>query len=150
MIVQLTCDQVAENWDSIKPCIAEALPPVVDANNEFVTENVLEAILVEKMQCWLSYREVDGGIEIVGFATTTILWDECSRTSSLLLYTLFGIKPLVAQDWVEAWSAIQKYAIAKKCTRIVAYSQNDEIIRNAIAVGAEIQTFISWNLRKEV
>ena len=56
MLVRLLAEQISEYWETIRYSIESSLPPI--ANESYDKMNrLLECLLNESMQCWVSYRE---------------------------------------------------------------------------------------------
>ena len=143
MIVRLEPDQIAEYWDMLKPAIMGALPPV-SSNDKDLANNILENLLAHGMDCWMVYTIKDGVNKILLIATTTISEDICSRTRSLMVYTVFGVNPASGKEWEEGFEVLSKYGRSRGCSRIIAYTDVESIRRMAKIFGGEARyTFIS-------
>jgi hypothetical protein len=135
MLVQLLSEQVAEYWNIIKYAVEGSLPPI--ANEAYDKMNrILEALLTDQMQCWVSYREEESGRVLEGILITTITGDFCSDIKSLLVYSLYGFNA-TEQAWAEGFSTISKWAKSKGCNRIIAYTDVPRIIEIIQQLGGE-------------
>jgi len=151
MILQLLPEQVADRWDEVGEAIAHSLPTLVDTELEGVMESILEALIGGVMQCWVSFQYGDDGKEVVnGIGTTAVIEDYGSRTRSLLIYSTYSVSQTVDKDWRDAFEGIVKFAESKKCTRIVTYTTNPKIIKNAGYFDGKVEAFISFDVRRFV
>ena len=138
MLLRLLPDQVTEHWDEIKGAIEASLPPVV-GESEDKMNNILSAILIGGMDCWLSYRKNEKGNEVNGLLVTTIVVDNPSGTRSLLLYVLFSPEGVELGDdgWAEGFEALSKYGKSVGCNRITGYTDVDHVVEMAERLGGE-------------
>lgn len=132
MLLKVLPEQVSKEWEAIWPAIQSTLPYEVPPAG--VTK-ALEAFMSELLQCWF----VVEGDEICAICTTTIFSDPCGRRS-LLIYSLFGYKPMQTEKWRDAMGDLKKWASAKKCEDIIAYTQNPAIIRLVNQMGGDTST----------
>jgi len=137
MLVKITPDQVASYWDELRPAIEAALPPIASAKAERRMNNVLAILLADNMQCWVVRR--DG--RILGVGTTIIQEDPSTDCRDLLLYSAYGLPGATKEDWEDAFSTVQRWAIAQGCEKYVGYTQNPEMIRVLERFGAEFWTY---------
>ncbi|GAG42713.1 unnamed protein product, partial [marine sediment metagenome] len=112
--------------------------PVV-GESEDKMNNILSAILVGRMNCWVSFRKLEKGIEITGLIVTTIVIDTCSNTHSLLLYVIYSPEGVELGDdgWVEGLEALSKYAKSVGCNRLTGYTDVEYVIEMAERFGGE-------------
>lgn len=140
MLVKLTPEQCARQWDVIKQSVAAALPPI--ALNEDTLNVVLSKLMSAEMQCWVSYRK-DKDVNIIDGVLTTCIWvDDFSDTKSLLIYSLLSSRS-VERSWAEGTRVLKKYAALHGCSQIIAFVNNPEILPLAKRMGAEIIQFVS-------
>jgi hypothetical protein len=115
----------------------------VESSRE-LSNNILESLLAGGMDCWMAYSIENGKNKISLIATTTVSEDLCSRTRSLLVYTVYGVSPATGKDWQEGFDALAKYGKSRGCSRIIAYTDVDSIKKIATILGGEARyTFIS-------
>lgn len=135
-------DQIAKFWPLIGAGITRSLPPMAGESPDKINR-ILENMLTGEMQCWAAFRKEDT-VEVIGFVTTGVTFDYCSRTRNLLLYTIYGLKKTRASDWIEGAEALFKFAKVMKCDRIVGYTMFDNLKELAKKFGADTRyTFIS-------
>lgn len=136
MLIRMLPEQIAKLWHVIKPAIEASLPPIA-SDPEGRMNNVLSAMLVGGIDCWVSYRKLSEGIEVNAIVTTTIVVDNISGTRSLLIYSIYspdGVE--LGQDgWAEGYDALSKYARAVNCSNLSAYSPLDYICEIAESLG---------------
>jgi hypothetical protein len=137
-------DQIAKFWPQIKESIEESVPPLSWEKSDR-TNNILQALLEERMQCWAAYRKYgETDSEIVGIVLTTTTGDGCSGTVNFLLYSVFGYNKTNADDWIEGFQTLGAFASALGCKQIVAYTRDAKLIELAKKFGADTSyTFIS-------
>lgn len=129
MLVQLLPDQIARMWDAIKFSLEETLPPtVVVGPNTF--NNILTAALCDKMQVWFGVsKEEDGRNRLDAIIVTTMSVEEVSGTKSLLIYSAYAYETLSLGTWKEYLTVGQKFAKARNCQHLAAYTDNERIRR---------------------
>lgn len=145
MLIKLLPDQVATHWEPIKRAIRDSLPPIAQGVEDHM-ENVLNALLLDEMQCWVSYTQ-EGRVDNI--MTTQILRDEITQNKNLLIYSVFGLD-VDQRSWAEGLQALIKYARKEGCDRIVGYSNVNSIIRFVQRIGGEAEyTFVSIPVRDD-
>ena len=148
MITRLLPEQISAFWPIIKYAVEEALPPMVGEHPDKMNR-ILAAMLSGKLDVWASYKKPDNKFE--GIGVTQVLYDEPTNTKSLLLYSIYAYEKTNPDSWVEAWEAIVKWAKARGCKTIVAYSANSYVVEKAKLFGGNADfTFISFDISKFV
>lgn len=141
MINKLIPEQISTFWPIIKYAIEESLPPLAGEHPDKMNR-MLAAMLSGKLDVWISYKKEDMKFEAV--LVTQFLYDDASNTMNLLLYCLYGYSTIASDSWKEGLEAMYKYAKAKGCHSIIAYSANPDIIEKAKEYKADTSyTFIS-------
>ena len=144
MLVMLLPDQIAEKWDLIKRGVEIAVPPTVSSSPR-VINNILMGLLEGSAQCWVEYEVESKKNVVYGFVITTIMEDFLSGARNLLLYSLFGAKPLEDAIWVRGLETMRKYAKANGCEKVVAYSNVERIEEVVKSLGGKVEwKFISF------
>jgi hypothetical protein len=144
MLTKLLPDQISSFWPVIKYAIEESLPPMVGDSPDKMNR-ILSSCLSGGLEVWASYQHLDNKFEAI--VVTQFLYDDASNMKNLLLYCVYGYVKISETSWVEAWEAMNKYAKANGCKKIVCYSANPFIVEQAKAFGGDIRfTFISFNL----
>jgi hypothetical protein len=127
MFVKLLSPQVTNWWELIWPCIEKCLPPCEEKEKR--QANILQALLEERMQVWVMLRKEEGVNKILAILSTTVTQDECSKTKSLLIYSLFSYSTaMTAQDYTEGFEGLQKFARSKGCESVSAFTNLDKIV----------------------
>lgn len=115
---------VSRDWDFYAPLIAKGLPPISgDSYRNMV--NVLEAVLLEKLICWGYYSE-DGELDFL--VTTSIHYDEVSKTRKLLIYTVTGMTTVTSAMFVDSLNILKKFAKAEQCEYIITYTRSERVV----------------------
>ena len=151
MITQLLPDQISEFWPIIKYAVEQSLPPTVGDHPDKMNR-ILSAMLSGRLDVWASYRkETEDKIKFDGIGITQVIYDDASNTKSMLIYAIYAYEETLPSTWVEAYEAISKYAMAKGCSRCVAYSSVPYVVKQAKLLGADTSfTFLSFPLPKTV
>ena len=87
----------------------------------------------------------EGKNVVYGFVITTVMEDFLSGIRNLLIYSLFGARPIEDSMWVRGLETMRKYAKANRCVKVMAYSNIDRIEEIVKSLGGEIEwKFISF------
>lgn len=144
-LIKLLEDQVAQYWEVIKYAIRQSLPPITYDSDEKLN-NLLEALLLGKLQCWVVSANPED-VKTEALITTRISEDEVSRTRSLLIYTLFSFKPLSEEVVNALRDGLLRYAKANKCSRVIAYTKDANVLSIATKYGmTSSYTFLSFDI----
>ncbi len=140
MIIKLDEDQITRHWDVIKFSILESVPPITYGSQNTIN-NMLKALLTGQMQCWVM---LDKDKQTQGVVTTTMTADTCSGVKNLMIYSVYGLKFISDQEWVEHLQSLRKFAAAKGCHRIISYTAVARLIKLARNLGGNTEyTFIA-------
>lgn len=145
MLTKLTSNDIARLWDLLKLGLKESVPPYVLLRNDTLN-TILDHLLTDHMQCWISHKRVeeDKELEIFAFIFTTFFIDNCSYTKSLMIYAIYGTTLIPEREWKEGVLALYKYAKEKKCDQIVGHTSNKVLIDRAIEFGGNAEyTYIT-------
>jgi hypothetical protein len=130
-------------WDELAPAIEVALPPTTESS-EHVMNNILGALLGERMQCWLL---TDDEERIQAVCTTMVMGDPASNSTYLLIYSLYAYDNVVDQRfWDIGMTELKKFAESKGCISVCAYSVDNAIDRIAKRLNAFKKAFYTFNL----
>ena len=130
MLIKLMPEQIGEHWDEIKEAMLEAVPPIAHESEKKMIM-VLEGLLTNNMQCWLSVRQGEERNIADAIIVTCINSDPYSGTRSLMIYSLTVLTLTRAESWMSGIEALKKYAKKKKCARVIAYADNKQIVKIA-------------------
>ncbi len=148
ILSQLLPDQIANSWDVTKRAIEASTPPTTTWTPNMLNK-ILTSLLCGRAQCWFGYTVKGDNRKLEAVLVTSILYDDISDTRNLLIYSLFSYG-IDRGSWIGIFRTLVKYAAAKNCKRIVAYTSEPGIINLAKKLGGETsQTFISLPLTKE-
>lgn len=136
MLTLLMPEQVSNLWNIIKYAIEESLPPVVDESSDKMN-NILTALLCGKAQCWASYVRAEEGNKFEGLVITEITYDNISDTKNLLIYCMYGYERSSKATWTKGLKSLVKFAVSRRCTSIVGYTEVSSIINLVDRLGGE-------------
>lgn len=141
MLTKLLPDQISKLWPIIKYAVEESLPPIVGEHPDKMNR-ILSAVLRGSLEVWVSYQHPDNKFEAV--VVTQILYDDASNVYNLLIYCLYGYSTITKESWAEGYETLNKYAKAKNCNSIIAYTNEPHIVNMAKKFeGMTSFTFIS-------
>jgi len=151
MITKLLPDQIAKFWDIIKYAIEESLPPIVTKDSDSMNR-ILSTLLSGKISCWVSYDKSEEISKFNAVILTKIIFDDATYTKNLLLYSVYAYAEdqIASKFWMEGFAFMSKYALAQGCDRLIAYTDVPYLIEMAKLYDADMQTFISFNIKKSV
>ena len=140
MLLRLLKHQIAESWHELRVCIERALPPFARTSERSMSF-ILSSLLSGRMDCWIIVDEKDKTIYAVGTTMNTI--DPATQTKSILIYSLYGIRPVPPSLWKSSYRDFLEYVKKKGFHKICAYTSNDAVLRHAKMLGFDLsQTFI--------
>lgn len=141
MLNKIYPEDVARDWDVYAPLIAKSIPPALGGNMATMT-SILEAIMVETLDCWALVGRISDNEGMVAFATTHIVTDELTSEKSLLIYTLTAMPKarICMTVWADALKTLRVYARSKDCSYISAFSDVPNVISLAERAGAYTKT----------
>ena len=150
MLTRLLPEQISTFWDVIKYAVEESLPPVV-AEHPDKMNRILSSALSGETTVWASYTKGEEGIKFEGIVLTQFTHDKVSETKNLLIYCLYGYELVNKDSWLDGLMAIAKYAKSRNCSRVIAYTNEEQIINVVNSLGGNTEyTFISFDLDKIV
>lgn len=134
MVIRLTAEEVCEAWPTFGPVIAEALPPMVMADETGMT-NILRAILADDLQVWVLLTPERTPRAV---ATTSVVTDKVIGGRYLLLYTFTGLELMDnKEEMIAGIEVLKDYAREMGCYTILGYSNQEGMPRFAAALGAD-------------
>jgi len=147
MLTKLLPDQISKFWPIVKYAVEQSLPPVVGEHPDKMNR-ILSSALCNHIDVWVSYTKGEDN-KFEGIVLTEILYDEASGTKNLLIYCLYGYDLVSNESWMQGLVNLVKYAKAKQCNQIVAYTKEEVIIKLVKRLGGETDyTFISFDVDK--
>ncbi len=147
MLIQLTYEQIAEGWPLIRATLNRALLPVIGEDG-LTYDRILEGLLNGALQCWVSFDYVDEEkakkkVDVV--LITQIVTDEWSGSKSLYIYSLAAVSKTSPKTWIDGLKALMKWGRSRGCSRVIAHSNNEDIIKRVDSLGADTSyRFISF------
>lgn len=133
MLLQLTPEQVSKLWGIVKPAILNALPPFSSEKN-YIGNNILDSLLIGKLQCWVSYK--DGDLKTSdGIITTMVVQDDITGGKNLLIFSAFSFTVVDLKQYLEGFTAIREYAKKLGCESLVWYTENEKLIEKMKNLG---------------
>ena len=138
-LLKFSPTQIMENWPYIKECIALSLPPyVLDCQDAMI--RIQEQLLVEYLECWACVN--DELESLFGIVTTKIAVDDLTLTRNLLIFTITMTEEHEDNVWLEGYEYLSKYAKARNCSSIIAYTNQESVIMLARNLGGDT----SWRM----
>ena len=148
MLTRLLPEQVSKFWDVIKYAIEESLPPIAGEHPDKMNR-ILSSALSGNLTVWVSYI-IDGEVKrLEAVLCTRILYDDVSNTRNLLIYCFYGYENIDSQSYVDGIRALAKYAVAKHCSQVIAYTDIEYVKQVVNYLGGESKyTFLSFDVPK--
>ena len=138
-LLKFSPTQIMENWPYIKECISLSLPPYVVESQDAMLR-IQEQLLVEYLECWACVDDTLG--TLFGIITTKIAVDDVTLSRNLLLFTVTITEEHENSVWVEGYKYLSKYAKARDCSSIIAYTNQENIIMLANSLHGDT----SWKM----
>lgn len=153
MLLRLSADQVSRYWDDVRDMLEASVPPLA-AEGPAAVNQIMENILLNRMQVWVLYEQSGGGVEKVGdqhvinansvkiYAMfVTQVWKEPgSFTKNLLIYALYGYSFVPEELWKTGLEGLKRWAKKKQCAGIVAFTKVPRIAEIVRELGGETDT----------
>ena len=150
MILRLTPDQIANLWDMIKYALEKSPPIAVDVKDYRWTNRILEAAMNGSIDVWVAYMHTDEGTRFEGVGITSFEVDRFVKQKSLLLYYAYAFRDTSFTSWQEGYEILNKYAKSRGCSRLMIYSNSDNIISLAKGFGCDVSVrFITLDIGGE-
>ena len=90
MLIKLLPAQISKYWNLIGHAIEVAAPPTAHCSPGRMN-NILQALLEDRMQGWLAVEQATNGNEkAVGVVVTTVTEETCSGLKNFLVYAVFS------------------------------------------------------------
>ena len=150
MLLRLIPDQISRFWGVIKFAVEQSLPPTVGEHPDKINR-ILSSALSGGIDVWASYSKIKNEIKFESIVLTKFLFDDTSETKSLLVYCIYSYTRMAKDNWLQGLQKFAKYAKSRGCNRIVAYTNNNQIIELFKHCDGDIDyTFISLEIDKIV
>ena len=128
-LIQLTPEDISNDWEAISEAISASLPPTT--NGEL--GNAMNQLLSGEMKCWVLYSEEEPWV----LGTIIPIKEPVSGIENLLLYSVYGYKPINLGIWTMLLSKLKSYAKSKGYKNIIAFSNVERIIRLIGTLGGD-------------
>ena len=145
MLLKMVPEAVTAAWPEIKMHVQRALPE--KEQDEKVMSKLLEMLLMERAQCWVSYdTQNDRKANFIG--VTIPLYDETTGSKNLLLYNVTNSDQLDLKTsnrmWLEGLEALTKYMKANGFVKLVSYfnDENNRSLRLSKRLGATVKYYV--------
>lgn len=146
MLTKLTYEQVSQFWDIIKYAVENSLPPIVGEHPDKMSR-ILSAALCGRLEVWALHKDR----RFEGIMVTKFIYDDASDTKNLLIYCVYGYRPVTGREWLEAAKVLFKYAKSKGCIQVIGYTNVQHIIKLAKTVGGDdTYTFVSADINRSM
>lgn len=144
MITKLTHDQVFNYWETtFKDVFLNLAPGHIEVDQRYLN-NLLQMILLDRLEVWVVQDAEDKRVQAV-FSLTTIT-DAIAMECYMLIYSLYSFEtlhPAVLRDTVEK---VKTYAKSKNCNRLVAYTYEEHFAKFAEQLGAKTMNQLFFSL----
>lgn len=138
MITKLLPNQISASWPMVKDLLYRNHPPEVIMNEQTLA-SVFKAAMMGGLQVWVIHDSdfEDNTSKIKAIGITTITVEPITRTRSLLIYALVSNYSLGDDriDYMKELEVIRKYAKAKDCEGIIAYSDVPAVLSLVKSLG---------------
>lgn len=149
MLVKLLPAQISACWPVIKESVRRSVPPMTgDSPNQM--NNILRSLQSDNLSCWAI---IDEEGKVLAVVITTFLYDECSETKNLLIYSMatFIRGKLDDSFWLDGMRTLGFYAKRNGCRGIIAYSKSNQVLHFMESLGGITDTrLITVNLKDAV
>ena len=143
MLLRMMPDQIPHYWDEIKEGILMAVPHGVPDR----TSKILNKLLLNTAQFWLSYHRKNNKPEVDAGIITVLVDDQVHDTKNLDIYAIWPIARIPGSSWIEGFEALQKYAKKKGCNRVIGRSNIKSIVELVKRLGGQAEyTLISFDV----
>lgn len=145
MLTRLLPEQISKLWPIIKYAIEQSVPPISGEHPEKMNR-ILSSALCGKIDVWASY--VKGEVnKFEAIVVTEVLYDDASGIKNLLLYSVYGYEKVSKSSWIDGLMTLAKYGKSLRCTNLVAYSSEQDIIDLVKRLGGDTSfTFLSFKI----
>lgn len=122
-IIRLRPTQIVKVWDSLRFAIAQSITPLVFVDEDSMRV-VLSELLCEKLQCWCVYDKTENGIDVHGYAVTSIQVEPHTRIKTLLTYAYYMYKRIGVDDRKRLHDTVYTFARNNNCRLMAGYTNN--------------------------
>ena len=140
MLVKTQSERIVEYWDMIRHAVIKGMPnlsPRIDVDK--VANNILEAAMKGIADIWMLGSEG----KLYAIASTVQTIDMIGGSNALVIYSLFGYRDMPKELWADAISTLEKYARAKGCLNISAFTDVPAVVNIAKGLGFNMVNFLT-------
>lgn len=137
MILKLTGDQVSAYWDLIQYSWLQTNPPPSGVSEAGYLNVLLENLLSGVAQAWLVLDETDDERSVVAIGVTQLIRDTISGIESVVIRSLFGLKPLSNELAKSCFDSFMLYARNTRAQQVKLDTSNERVKQLARLVGCE-------------
>lgn len=130
MIHLVEPEEIDTHWDVIKAASAGRLGPLIWAGEE----QVRQALKDELLFCF-AILEQQKDQPLRGFAICSISSDPLSDTKTLIVMCAYAVLDVDGETWADGLVELMKFAHGKGCSRVVGFTQLDEVVDLAQRLG---------------
>ena len=123
MLVRLSNEDIARNWELFKGAIEASVPRTGETLPDRMAK-CLEAALLGRIVCWLGFQ----GEEVCCAVVTLDSYDFLSGHSTVVVYACQFLTHMTREDIQAVWDTLRKYAKGQGCTTLTAYSDSMTVI----------------------
>lgn len=149
MLLKMVPEAVAASWPDIERHVRRALPE--SENTDISMSNLLEMLLTERAQCWVSYDSKNNNKANLVVVTVPIR-SGITGEMNLLLYnvTRSDVMDLKTSNrmWLEGFVALGKFMRANGFSKLVGYfdNENHRSLKLAKRFGAKITHYMEIDM----
>lgn len=136
MLLKLSEDQITIYWENIRQALLFNDLPMADASEEKMA-TVLEGLLSGSVQAWILFEMENGKERIYAMAITSFVYEPVTLTKNLVIYNLYGYEFVPPRLWTEGVKGLKKFAKAKGCYTLIAYSKVPRILTIVEELGGD-------------
>jgi len=122
MYLKVLSTQIPQLWDIIKFSVGKVYK--IEKNSDFIFNNVLQNLLNDKYQCFVSLSD---DRKIDSLVITELYIHKISGVRTLNIACLYSFKYRDLEGWKEFFDLIADFAKSQNCSSITAESFNTRI-----------------------
>ena len=141
MLVMITAEQIAANWEFLKTVIVESSGLEKNDSPQRMN-NILNSLLCGDLQLWTEASiSLEGTVSILGVVVTQVLANPLADVKNLLIYSAVSVNNALGDQrlWIGGLKTLAQYARKKNCKQIIAYTQNESLIKLCKRLGGETE-----------
>lgn len=132
MLVEMTPEQVSENWGFYRKAIGKSLAPTITNTTQGMSL-VLKHIMLGDLKVFMYDNEGHANFIL----STVVREDPITEQRSLLIYSLTAFFQIKPNAWENAFDTLSKEAKRLGCSSVIAYSANEKIVNYMQSKGAK-------------